>query len=138
MFDVKGRIKGEGVFDSEGKKDGLWQWYNEYGEVDSYENLRKGLLTGEYKEVYDNKNIRYLYNYKDNLLDGSYKRYNEYGSLIESKNFKEDKLNGTYSSYYSLGTDFKKHEGTYVDGNLEGVLSKFYDCLLYTSPSPRD
>ena len=48
------------------------------------------ILYGEYKNYYENGQLKEIYNYNNGLLNGEYKSYHENGQLKEIYNYKNE------------------------------------------------
>ena len=61
----------------------------------------------------------------------------ENGEMKNQVNFKNGKMDGLLKGWYENGD--KKLEKYFKDGKRDGSSVMWYEnCLLYTSPSPRD
>ena len=133
----------------EREKNGPFKWYHENGQLMIEVTFKDGERDGPYKEYYYfGGQLRLEGTYKDDKLDGPYKYYYPYGELKEEGTHKDGEKNGPFKSYQENGQ--LRQEGTYKDGQRDGTFTIYYDngqlllevtfkdCLLYTSPSPRD
>ena len=106
------------------------------GEVEIYRgSFHNGLRDGEHKEYHENKNLKWLSNYKDGIKEGPEEMYFENGNLQYKGIFKSGKLNGPIELYYenrTLSTKGFMEEGIengdweyyYENGNLK-LYSKY-------------
>ena len=67
---------------------------------------------------------RYQRRKEDNKRFGKYEAFDEEGKLIEAANYQNDTLDGKRIIYFENG------QPQYIE--------QYNNCLLYTSPSPRD
>jgi antitoxin component YwqK of YwqJK toxin-antitoxin module len=99
MFDIGGKIMGEGKYLNE-KKDSLWKFYDEEGVLLSEESYLNGLKNGSSK-VY----------YRD-------------GQIAEERTWKAGVLNGPRINYFENGQ--VKYKGQYIDGKVEGKVTYYH------------
>jgi len=112
-----GLLKEEGNF-KDGKKEGVWKYYNEEGRLMREVNYKKGERHGLVK-VYRKKGmLKKEETYKQDKKEGLYKAYYYNGQLIEKGNYKEDQKEGLWKFYTKNGT--LSYEGKYKNNDKEG------------------
>ena len=85
LYNKAGRLTGNGVFNSNGNRDGEWVWYNSQGKVRETTQYADGKLYGINIHYYDNGRQKSVSNYKNDNLDGEYLFYNKNGALKQKK-----------------------------------------------------
>lgn len=128
QFEFKGYAP-DGTLDFAGnykasEKDGVWKYYDEYGNLVSEETYDKGEIFGTAKSYYKNKAVRTERNYKDGELDGAFTEYFSNGAVASESYYEMGKQVGPQKDYYPDGT--LKSERYYRDDDLDGWQS-FYD-----------
>jgi antitoxin component YwqK of YwqJK toxin-antitoxin module len=109
----------------DGKKHGKWILFNENGQI-TYEMK---FLNGQEKLSkqygwYENGQMKYERNAKDELLDGSSIFLNPDGIIQENFVYKEGKLHGPFSLFNIHGQ--KTHTGNYRNGKKNGLFIWWY------------
>ena len=87
---ANGQIKEEGNY-KDGKKDGLWKYWDENGKLRYEKNYKDGERDGLWKEWFKNGQLTAESNYKDGLPDGLWKKWYENGQLKYERNYKDGK-----------------------------------------------
>lgn len=98
-----GRVMAKGKY-YEQKKDSVWVYFDNVGNLKSQENYKNGVLDGQ----------QILY----------YEPYNGKYRVARSQYYKNGVKHGQYKEYYP-NTKLKA-EGNYVDGNFDGVVKFYY------------
>ncbi len=96
----QGQVTSEGIYVN-GKRDGVWKFYNYYGGLETMENYNKDELDG--------MSVHYYFD----------------GKVKDSVNYSEDSKSGYFVSYYHTGA--MDTQGWYVDGNKQGEWD-YYDA----------
>ncbi|MEO7045430.1 MAG: hypothetical protein ABI091_09020 [Ferruginibacter sp.] len=148
FFFDNGITQATGSFNDAGKKNGLWTYYYDNGQVKEKTNAINGLANGLAEGWFDNGNKRYnekyidgkvngiqtiyyyngkvksIINYKDDLKNGIQKYFDYKGQLSSTQTTVDDKLEGNYKSYYPNGA--VKNEVNYIADKEEGTYKSFY------------
>lgn len=125
MYTESGVLVDSGTFKN-GERDGLTeQFYSETGKMRVSANYKNGVLEGEFKEYYENKNIRLVGSYKESLQDGEWKFYLEKGNLQSIVNYKDGELNGLKEDYYENGNLWTRQE--FKNNIQDGVYELYYE-----------
>ncbi|WP_029038775.1 toxin-antitoxin system YwqK family antitoxin [Salinimicrobium xinjiangense] len=133
FFNADGLLAAEGFFDGEGKRTGLWKWYNDKEKVKETANYENGVLHGENKGFFDNGRLQYVAHYENDELNGEHLVYNRAGALIERKFFKDNELEGDYRSNFPVGEVLKEFDIFYKNGLVEGKAYEYYaDGKIYS------
>lgn len=143
VFNASGTYK-------DNKREGVWKFYAETGEVlreTNYANDQKNGLekkfnlksiqTEETNYVNDKKEGKYWKknpkdileqegNYKNDLKDGAWVFYYSDGAKKSDENYSNDKRNGQYKSYYKDGKT-PMAEGSYANGLKTSNWKNYYD-----------
>jgi len=90
----KKKIKFQGPQDSEGRRHGIWYFYDENGNQISMTDYNHGKKHGVSLKKYPNGAIHYTGEYKDDIQVGIWKTYDVDGKLLDSTNYTE--LNEKY------------------------------------------
>uniref|UniRef100_A0A6C0E999 Uncharacterized protein n=1 Tax=viral metagenome TaxID=1070528 RepID=A0A6C0E999_9ZZZZ len=85
--------------------------------------LNAEIINGEYKEWWNNGQIKLYCHYVNGKEDGSYAQWYSNGNLKSQANYVNRTLNGKYTSYYENGN--KEMESFYVDGLETGVTHEW-------------
>lgn len=144
-----GNIRSTGNYNSNGERQGRWQFYFFDNTLKAVENYNNGLLEGETLFYYENGNLSARANYKNDLqegtrtsfyLPGSRRTIENYksgklhgekrifylnGSLHFIENYNEDSLHGVYESYYQDGQI--EYRAQYENGKLTGVIKGWHN-----------
>lgn len=86
-----GQIESEGELNKNGKKNGEWKYFYNYGEKWRIENYKNGAKNGKIIEWYKNGNKMYEGYYKDGLIDGKWTVWDEDGNKINTIKYKNGK-----------------------------------------------
>ncbi|MCK5215377.1 MAG: hypothetical protein KAR05_08500 [Candidatus Omnitrophica bacterium] len=70
------------------------------------DQVEADIVTGVYRELYKNGQLKLERSYKDGKLDGFFRTYYEDGRLHQEKNFVNGELNGPYMAYDEDGSIF--------------------------------
>jgi len=100
LSDVKGKIKEEGTIRN-GRKHGVWVVYHKERDVPSA-----------------------IGSYVDGVPNGPFFEFGQYGHMEHLYSYTNNVLNGRFAKLKNIR---KTEEGTYVNGQLEGNLKKYYD-----------
>ncbi|MDC3309065.1 toxin-antitoxin system YwqK family antitoxin [Crocinitomicaceae bacterium] len=82
-------------------------------------------LTGVIKEVHENGQLAYEYNFKDGELDGSYRVWYENGQLKKEGNNKDGNSVGLHRGWYEDGQ--LKYEEHYEEGKKDGLFRAWHE-----------
>jgi antitoxin component YwqK of YwqJK toxin-antitoxin module/GH24 family phage-related lysozyme (muramidase) len=112
----------------DGKKDGIWEWYYDNGNLWSKGSYINGLRDGYFEYYGVDGELLYKGYYKDDKMDGIWEEYYENGQLKSKGSYKDDLKDGIWEEYYINGNlEFK---GLYKDDELVKILP------LYESKTP--
>lgn len=117
-----GTLNFEGKFE-DGQRQGLWTYYDRYGNVFKVEKYQKGIIEDTVVEFHPNGKIEQKMAFKNGNREGMYSEYSIFGELIEEGFFKNDELDRERYSYYSDGTI--QSELFYINGELHGIQKYF-------------
>lgn len=142
----RGILVGEGIYDDQGIKQGLWKEYYDTGELRSEGKYEAGTRVGEWKFYYKNGKLdqkgkyikgkpegdwRWFYEngnpwreeiYSKGKEDGSAVEYNDTGLVVAKGEFIEGEKEGLWNYQYG---DFRE-EGSYKDGQQDGEWKSWY------------
>ncbi|MDG1331021.1 MAG: hypothetical protein P8P74_01740 [Crocinitomicaceae bacterium] len=85
----KKKIKFQGRQDAEGRRDGIWYFYDENGAQISMTEYRHGIRNGVSLKKFPNGAVHYTGEYKDDIQVGIWKTYDISGKLLDSTNYTE-------------------------------------------------
>jgi len=141
-----GIVLAEGIYDEQGRRQGLWKFYRETGElkeVGKYKNnLREGtwkyyFIDGEIEQVgdfafdkpegtwrwyYPNKQLRLEEEYEDGFEEGPSVEFDETGKEIASGKYVEGFKDGLWT--YHIGNIYES--GKYFEGEKQGLWRQEY------------
>lgn len=126
LFKDNGRLTAQGSFNANGKRNGIWKFYNEQGKIGESAEYVDGELNGENRVFYDNGKQKVVAIYKDDNLDGEYLYYSKNGALLQKKYFKNGKLHGMFKSFHNVGEELIESEAEYINGNLEDKYKEYF------------
>jgi len=144
----QGNLKGKGSYNSDGKREGPFTWYNFDGQVQGKEFYRNGRQEGEewyyfsngepythsrYKnDSLDGESASFYYvgtpkvlaHYRAGQLDGEKIYFRSGGDTSEIEHYSKGKLNGSDRSLSKYGTT--ETVVNYRNDEREGIYQKFY------------
>lgn len=97
-YNENGTKSSEGI-EIKGRKEGNWRIYDSEGYMKGEGFFQSG--SGEYKEFYDNGNLKVIGKMKDGIHEGKWMYYYEDGSLEGEADFTNGE--GDYTGYYQNG-----------------------------------
>lgn len=130
-----GKVKVVGTYTKEGVPEGVRREYNENGEVEKSYIFRYGKIIGEgiftdagqkqgnWKEYYDEGNLKSEGNYVDNLKDGYWQYYYSNGNVEERGKYIMGAPDSTWFWYYSDGKLLRKEQ--FYNGLPDGLLTEY-------------
>ncbi len=118
-----GKVNITGKYDGN-KKEGLWKYYDEYGNLSKTEKYVDGQVSDTLFTYYANGKIHKHIEFADGMKNGVYMEYSVFGDLIEEGFYINDDLDREWYEYYSDGTT--ENEYYYLDGELHGIQRTFY------------
>ena len=83
------KIKFRGPQDPEGRRHGIWYFYDEAGHQISMTDFKHGLKNGVSLKKFPNGMIHYTGEYEDDKQVGIWKTYDETGKLVDSTKYTE-------------------------------------------------
>ena len=108
----------------DGVKEGKWENYDYYGNINKIEYYKEGILVDSVLTFYSNGKINKNISVKDGQEDGLYLEYNKFGDLIQEGSYVEGELNGPVYSYFNNGQ--LDEENYYILGNRHGIQKLYY------------
>ena len=108
---------------SVGKGSGTWSIWFENGNDKMTQSFTNGKPEGKWSEWFESGTDKKEYNWADGKLNGKYTEWFESGQEKIEGEYKDGQKDGNWTEYYASG---------------EKKSVESYNCLLYTSPSPRD
>lgn len=102
-FYPDGTKKFEGDYEGS-QQNGVWKYFDRYGNVETENNYKNGELNGVTTEYYGNGKVKNVVSYTDGLMEGYYASYYINGQLETHGNYKNGKENGDWYVYYIDGT----------------------------------
>jgi uncharacterized protein len=118
LYNDIGKLSGEGLVDDNDKKQGLWKFYYESGELLSQGKFSDDKKTGEWSFYYRNGNLEEKGKYNKNNAIGLWKWYYENGKLWRTESYENGKEEGKLVEFAQDSTIINK--GEYADGEKEG------------------
>jgi antitoxin component YwqK of YwqJK toxin-antitoxin module/Tfp pilus assembly protein PilF len=99
-------------------RDGVWKYFDRYGNLIRRENYVKGLLQDTITTYYSNGQIKTMSLIKDNNYEGLFLEYDIFGDLIREGTFKNDSYDNAWYSYFPDGS--MKNKNFYVQDDKQG------------------
>ncbi len=106
------------------EQNGLWKYYDRYGNLTSDDPYVKGKTEGNYKSYYSNGNIKYQIKYVNDMRDGYYEEFYPNGILYEHGWYKEGMQVGSWKRYFPNGT-IRWH--LYFDDDIQHGWQSYFD-----------
>ncbi len=120
-FYLTGEVKEQGQYIND-KKTGTWKYFFLNGDIEQIGDYRNGLAEGTWRWYYENKELHLEEEYIDGYEDGESREYDEQGKLIASGNYIEGFKEGEWE--YNIGNIIEK--GKYYEGEKQGVWQLTY------------
>lgn len=124
-----GIIKSCGIYDI-GERDGIWTEYDNKGNMIRESVYKNGLLHGREISWQREGGVKRVEGkYVNGHREGRWVSYFQDGSISVEWKYKKGRVHGKYNSYHEevkKGVRVKKEEGTYVDGKVHGVWTRWY------------
>lgn len=130
-----GKVKVVATYTKEGVPEGVRREYNENGKVEKSYIFRYGKIIGEgiftdagqkqgnWKEYYNDGNLKAIGNYIDDLRDGIWKYYYKNGQLEETGKYIKGVPDSTWNWYYSDGKLLRNEQ--FYNGLRDGMLTEY-------------
>lgn len=112
----------EGDYDGS-EQNGIWKYYDRYGNLSSEEPYLKGATNGLLKSYHQNGKLNYQVNYKAGLRDGYYEEYFPNGKMAEQGWYVDGEKEGYWKQYYANGNT--QRSLYYVDDTQHGWQDYF-------------
>ena len=88
-----------------GKKEGLWVYYYDNGQLSYKGTFKFGKKDGTWVYYHSNGQLSYKVTYKDDKKDGPYVNYYDNGQLGSKGTYKNGKEDGRWVRYWSDGSE---------------------------------
>jgi antitoxin component YwqK of YwqJK toxin-antitoxin module len=118
-YDENGVFIGDGTVDENDKKQGIWKYYYESGEVKSKGAFKDNLKTGEWIFYYEDGKIEQRGKYNNDKPTGLWTWFYTNGNKWREENLVKGIEEGTITEYNKEGIEILK--GEYVDGERNGI-----------------
>ncbi|MBI5540565.1 MAG: hypothetical protein HY951_10940 [Bacteroidia bacterium] len=118
-YDENGNFIGDGTVDENDKKQGVWKYYYEGGEVKSQGNFKDNLKTGEWIFYYIDEKIEQRGKYNKDKPTDLWTWYYNNGNKWREEYLIKGVEEGSITEYNKEGIVILK--GEYVDGEREGI-----------------
>jgi len=120
----RGILVGEGIYDEEGVKQGVWKEYYETGEPRSEGKYENGVRVGEWKFFFRNGKTDQKGKYIKGKPEGEWKWFHENGNPRREETYSKGKEDGPSIEYNDTGLVVAK--GEYIEGEKEGLWTYQY------------
>jgi antitoxin component YwqK of YwqJK toxin-antitoxin module len=107
----------------DGEKDGKWDYFDFYGNLESTVIYKKGIQTDSVVEFHENGQMSKKYYVKDGETNGLYLEYNKFGDLTWEAVYTDGEQDGQYFTYYNNGR--VEEEGFFVKGQKFGLIKEY-------------
>ena len=118
-YDENGIFIGDGTVDENDKKQGVWKYYYENGDVKSQGVMKDNLKTGEWIFYYEDGKIEQRGKYNNDKPSGLWTWYYNNGNKWREENLIKGVEEGSITEYNKEGIVILK--GEYVDGERDGL-----------------
>ena len=118
LYNDFGKLIGEGLVDQDDKKQGIWKYYYESGELQAEGRYTNDKKSDEWIFYYKNGKIEQKGKYSKNFTVGLWKWYYENEKLWREESFEGGKEEGKLIEYAEDGTVISN--GEYIEGEKEG------------------
>jgi len=142
----EGRLLAEGIYDEQARKQELWKYFYETGElketgrykdgkrigtwrflfvngdIEQIGDFRNDLATGTWRWYYQNKQLRLEEEYEDGFEEGPSIEYSDSGTVIAFGKYVDGAKDGVWE--YTIGNVTEK--GKYLDGEKQGTWRQTY------------
>jgi antitoxin component YwqK of YwqJK toxin-antitoxin module len=108
-------MKTKGQYEN-GKKTGLWEYFDAYGNKQKEENFVNDKLEGK-QTIYEGNAVSKYYHYKNDVHDGEFAVYRDKNVLMEKGMYVNNRLEGLQTRYYPNG---KLRSETVIPHNPNG------------------
>jgi antitoxin component YwqK of YwqJK toxin-antitoxin module len=127
FFSDNSQLVGEGSYDKEGNRVGIWKSYHSNGRIQEIHNVSEGKI-----ERYDEEgNLYQRYTLRDKKANGSVEFFYPCGILKEKLTYTDGKRNGPGNTYFINGKVEDAY--TFKDDERDGSYKSYYDNgQLYT------
>ena len=132
IYDDNGYLKGEGMFDKNGRKSGTWKEFYPTGELKAKGKYKKGKRTGLWKFYYkDGKTEQTGYYYKGKPHK-TWKYYDHNGTLLKYETYYKGRYDGPYYLFSYKGDTMVW--GFFTDGERDSTWKFIYQDKWETGP----
>lgn len=107
----------------DGNHEGLWTYYDRYGNIEKTEKYLKDQIVDTVYSYYANGQLRKMFCYKDGVANGMYLQYSIFGDLIQEGYYKDDNLDREWYTYNLDGS--LENENYYMNGELHGFQKTY-------------
>lgn len=128
IYDQNGNKSGEGIITNEGKKEGLWKYFNSDGSIRATGRYANNLATGKWQYYYEKGTKEQEGSFENGKPVGLWQWFYSDGSIKREEEFYAGKPEGLYMEYDTLGNVIVN--GKYFDGQKEEEW--FYTIGDYT------
>ena len=105
-------------------KDGIWEIYDEKGNLNTVCTIIDGVENGVWNVFYENGKLEICGNYINGERDGVWKSYHRNGIPSGKTSYTYGRENGVWEFYFSDGS--LKERYRYMNGKRVGELRKYY------------
>lgn len=118
------------------KQNGVYEEWDDVGQITVRENYKGGKLEGTREEWYDDGQIMMRENCKNGVRDGLFEQWHYNGILIARGNYKEGMREGLYENWSYDGNLITR--GNYKNGKAHGLVEKWDDGVLMSREEYKD
>jgi antitoxin component YwqK of YwqJK toxin-antitoxin module/Tfp pilus assembly protein PilF len=123
-FYPPGNLKGQGMYNASGEKEGAWVYYFNNGAVKSNIHYLNGKQDGGQIFYRENGNLSSRESYVNNKADGVITSYTFAGKISFVNNYKQDKKEGLQKEYYTNGSLLS--EKSVINDQLSGPSKEYF------------
>jgi len=128
----------KGQFNVNGKREGIWAFYYESGEIKKEGYYKDGKKDGKWKNYYKNGKIKYIEEYVDNLENGKWLSFDQDEKMIAKGFYKDGKKDGKWiTRFYNNGQvhieEFFKEGINIGSTNVYHQDGKLLESTFYTN-----
>jgi uncharacterized protein len=127
FYHKNGTMRSCGVYNSEGKKEGVWKYYTANGVFENQATYVNGEAHGPFQVFYSNGKILREGTYEKDKLSGVRKEYYANGALENEVVMKDDEYNGKFLSYYEVDPKLLHYKANYSAGTVLDTVYEYHD-----------
>jgi antitoxin component YwqK of YwqJK toxin-antitoxin module len=123
-FHANGRLASHGMYDEQGRRQGLWTFYYPNGQMSEREYYRDDEVDGSYAGFLESGARKDSGSFKAGKAVGPFYNYDLSGVMWRMRTFDGEGANGPAERYFQCGA--KSYDMVLKDGNATGAVNGYY------------